>query len=343
MAKSDRIELEEGFLAEAGWATAQRLPIAGDASGRSYKRLIEHDGKTAILMDAPREAGEDVAPFVRIARHLLSLGLSAPRILSSDESHGFLLLEDLGDTLFAKVIETDGCQEKPLYSCAVDVLISLHQHGPSIGVPTYTPELMGERASLAALWYLRGSEETDEVEDVAGEIEQSCGRLVEKLAPETSVLALRDYHAENLIWLPDRNGVARVGLLDFQDAMAGHPAYDLVSLLEDARRDVTPSVRAELLERYRVARQLPGGEFEAACAVLGAQRNLRILGVFARLSMLYGKPTYVGLIPRVWAHLQRNLAHPELGLLAEAVRRLPEPTTERLTRLREKCGTCQTR
>ena len=155
------------------------------------------------------------------------------------------------------------------------------------------------------------------------------------------VLALRDFHAENLIWLPERDGAARVGLLDFQDAFAGHPAYDLVSLLEDARRDVAPEVREAMVTHYIAGSGTDAAAFRTAFATSGAQRNLRILGVFARLSMHFGKPQYVALIPRVWAHLQADLADPALADLRDFLDGvLPAPDPDRLERIRSLCGTC---
>jgi hypothetical protein len=157
------------------------------------------------------------------------------------------------------------------------------------------------------------------------------------------VLALRDFHAENLVWLPDRAGVARVGLLDFQDAEAGHPAYDLVSLLKDARRDLAPGLEQEMIDRFLSRTGCDPERFAAAYAALGAQRNLRILGVFARLSMHFGKPHYVDLIPRVWAHLTASLRHPALAPLARRVADdLPEPTPDILASLKEQCATVPT-
>ena len=162
-------------------------------------------------------------------------------------------------------------------------------------------------------------------------------------AAEMSALVLRDYHAENLIWLPGRNGTARVGLLDFQDAARGHPVYDLVSLLKDARRDLAPGLEARMIDRFLDRSGMAPDAFHAAYATLGAQRNLRILGGFARLSMHYGKPSYVDLIPRVWRHLQDSLAHPALATLAKVVNEdLPPPDPNLLQTLKDQCGTVPT-
>lgn len=329
------------FLSAAGWGAARRAPLAGDASLRRYERLVAAGGATAVLMDADPATGEDVRPFLRIARHLAALGLSAPRILAEDAAQGFLLLEDLGDDLYARVAERHPDTEPELYAAAAGVLGRIHAAPPPPSTPAYDTAAMLPLALLALDWYLPGATGTE----AAGAVrDEAALRLAEALerhaAPARPVLVLRDFHAENLIWLPGRDGPARVGLLDFQDARSGHPAYDLVSLLEDARRDVAPAARAAARTAFLEATGGSAADLDAALAVLGAQRNLRILGVFARLSLHFGKPGYVALIPRVWGHLAGDLAHPALAPLAAVLRPiLPEPTPARLARLRELCGT----
>ena len=331
-----RAALRDALLDRAGWGSARAEPLAGDASLRRYERLRRGE-EAAVLMDAPPDAGEDVRPFLAIARHLAELGLSAPRVLAADEGAGFLLLEDLGDDLYARLLSrSDEGLERALYQAAVDLLAELHRHPAPAGIAAYGPEVMADRAALAWRWYRRGV--AGDAGDAAG-AERAVRDMLEQLAPETDVLVLRDYHAENLLWLPEREGVARVGLLDFQDALAGHRAYDLVSLLEDARRDVAAALREAMIARYIAATGLDEASFRAAAAALGAQRNLRIIGVFARLSMHYGRPRYVDLIPRVWAHLGRDLDHPWLEPLRRVAATLPEPTPERLARLKELCAT----
>ena len=331
------------FLQGAGWGGAERMALAGDASSRRYERLHQGPrGATAILMDAPPDRGVATAPFVSIARSLAAFGLSAPAILAWDETEGLILLEDFGDDLVARISATDPEREPTLYAAAVDTLVALHAHPVPAGVPPYAHDDMAGRAALAALWYLPGATGRS---DIAGaqRLTDEVRRSLAALAPGHDVLALRDYHAENLVWLPDRDGVRRIGLLDFQDAMAGHPAYDLVSLLEDARRDVNPTLRAAMLQRYIDATGKDPDTFAAACATLATQRNLRILGVFARLCLHYGKPQYVDLLPRVWSHLQRDLGHPGLGTLRTLVAELlPEPAPECLERIKEGRGTWPT-
>jgi aminoglycoside/choline kinase family phosphotransferase len=329
---TDRTDLANSFLAATPWADARRAPLAGDASNRRYERLT-HQGATAVLMDAPPEKGEDVRPFVRIARHLRDQGLSAPEILAEDSEHGFLLLEDLGDDLFARVIPRQPDLERPLYECATDLLVALHD-APLPELDRYGPRLMAEMAGLALSKYRSGIL-GDHDPDLQKRFENQFEDILRLTVRGDAVLVQRDSHAENLLWLPEREGVARVGLLDFQDARAGHPAYDLVSLLQDARRDVPAGIEMQMIDRYIAATGADDHGFRTAYTVLGVQRNLRILGVFARLSLEYGKPHYVDLIPRVWAHMIRGLEHPALAPVADMIRAaLPAPSAENLDRLR---------
>jgi len=337
---ADRAAQIDSFIATAGWALADVSGLAGDASNRRYLRLRMPDtGTTAVLMDAPTDRDEDVRPFVHIAQHLLSLGLSAPGILAQDEEAGLLLLEDLGDDLFARVLERTPTLGDQLYSSATDLLAELHKSPPPGDLPAYDPSVMTPLAALAFDWYLTGvtgSENPEAKSAFCAVLEP----LLARHASDADVLIQRDYHAENLLWLPGRNGIARVGLLDFQDAAKGHRAYDLVSLLQDARRDVPPATEAAMLSRYITATGQNQDRFRTAYHLLGAQRNLRIIGVFARLCLRDGKAHYVDLLPRVWALLQRDLAHPALAPLRDTIDGiLPHPTPEILTGLKEKCAT----
>ncbi len=324
------------FLIAAGWGQATRQPLAGDASARRYERLAGKQG-FSVLMDAPPISGESVARFARMARWLRNCGFSAPEILAEDDAAGLLLLEDLGDDLLARLIAADPSREAPLYAEITDFLLALHRHpAPDFLLPLDGPAL-AELTRLAPEWYLPGigAKPNAAASEVPGLIEAAyC-----KLNDQTPVASLRDFHAENLLWLPGRVGPARLGLLDFQDAVATHPAYDLVSALQDARRDVMPAVEATERARYTRAKGLEQGRFLAIYALLGAQRSLRILGVFARLCMVAGKPHYVDLMPRTWAYIERNLAHPDLADLAAAIHAaLPAPTPERLERIKGQCG-----
>ena len=325
------------FLASTPWSDAQIHFLAGDASNRKYYRLTR-GGQTAILMDAPPDKGEDVRPFMRIAQFLTEHGFSAPIIHAEDKTHGFLVLEDLGDDLFARVIAAQPMHENKLYTCATELLVRLHETHPPEGLESYTPETMGEMSILAVDWYATNSKTVDPDERTLFHKAIVDGLTLH--APECDVLIQRDYHAENLLWLPERAGVAQVGLLDFQDAMLGHRAYDLVSLLQDARRDVPPAIERMMLDHYIAAAKQDRETFERAYYWLGVQRNLRILGVFARLCIRDGKAGYIPLIPRVWAYLERGLKHPSLAKLRDHVQQsLPQPTPEILSKLTEKCAT----
>ena len=333
-----RQEAKRAFIEQAGWGSAEIRFLAGDASNRRYDRLTGTDGSTAVLMDAPPEKGEDVRPFLRIATFLRENGLSAPCIHAADEAQGFLMIEDLGDRVFAREItQNPGC-ENTLYEAATDVLTRLHRCQPPALEP-YTSPVTVPLAALAFEWYQSGAAGETDI-GAKAEFAESFGAAIQPFDGHATVLVQRDYHAENLLWLPERDGPARVGLLDFQDAMLGHPVYDLVSILQDARRDVPPDIEARMKARFLRQNPQDRDAFDAAYAVMGAQRNLRILGVFARLCMRDGKAHYVDLIPRVWSHIQTNLAQPSLrdikGLLTKV---MPAPTPENLARLRSKCAT----
>ncbi len=311
---ADRDALIEGFLARAGWHDARRAPLAGDASFRRYER-IHHGDRRAVLMDAPPEH-EDVRPFVAVARYLSSLGLSAPEILAADEDSGLLLLEDLGDDLYTRVLR-DGADEDALYAVAVDVLTVVHDRPSALAVPAYDDARLLAAAELFLDWFVPAMSGRPPPADVRAAYNAAWSEVLPLARATPQRLILRDYHADNLLWLPARAGARRCGLLDFQDATLGSVAYDLVSLLEDARRDVAPVIVARALDRYHA---LVGGDraaFEAAYAVLGAQRNTRIVGVFTRLWRRDGKARYLDLLPRVWRHLEGDLRHPAM----EPVRR----------------------
>ena len=332
---TDRRSLSEAFLAKAGWGQAERRFLAGDASDRSYDRLRRAD-ETAVLMDAPPAKGDDPATFLRVAAHLTSLGLSAPRCLAQDLENGFLLLEDLGDGLFARLVSADPTREGPLYKAATEVLLTLQASPALPDLPNLTAGDWAEAACFALDWYRKAIVGDAGDRDLFRDVLQD---LIVAHADGPRVMILRDYHAENLLWLPERDGVARVGLLDFQLAQMGQPAYDLVSLLQDARRDVSRETAADML-RWFQERTGAGPEFGASFAVLGAQRALRILGVFVRLGLVAGKPGYLRLIPRVWGQLQANLAHPVNAPLQRlCARLLPAPTSEILARIGDRCPT----
>ncbi|GHF02264.1 aminoglycoside phosphotransferase [Aliiroseovarius zhejiangensis] len=325
------------FLASAGWQSATMSPITGDASARVYQRLFHpKTQQTAILMDASPDRAGSSAPFLAVAEYLKQAGLSAPVVFAHDIATGFLLLEDLGDDLFANVITNDPSQERPLYEAAVHVICHLHDH-PNPELPPLGPAQMAQATDLAFLHYRKTpraqlSADAAEAMDV---LRDMLARL-----DDFNKVSLRDYHAENLIWLPQRSGIARVGLLDFQDAVLTHPAYDLMSLIRDARRDVSPAIADHLITMFCQINGHDETRFRAEAALISAQRNLRILGIFARLSRVMGKPQYVDLIPRVWANLQTDLSHPSLSRLSAALGPLlPPPTEDFLHHLRTPCQT----
>ncbi len=324
----------DAFLAQAGWGRARREALAQDASARSYARLWG-DG-TAIFMDAPPDQPDGAADFVKVGSHLLALGLSAPTILAQDVDQGFLLLEDLGDGLFPAVIAAQPALELSLYESATDVLLHLQAHPAAPNLPHLSAQDWAEGVGLVAEWYVRAI--TGKAHGRA-EIVAALAQALTLLADGPRVMILRDYHAENLLYLPKRTGLARVGVLDFQLAQMGQPAYDLVSLLQDARRDVPRQIETAMIARFAMARGIDLAAFQASYAALGALRALRILGIFARLSTERGKTKYLALIPRVWAHLQANLSHPDLARLREVCGLfLPEPSAQALQGMRLQCS-----
>jgi aminoglycoside/choline kinase family phosphotransferase len=295
------------FLARCGWAGARVEPLAGDASFRRYFRVVD-GARSAVLMDAPPPQ-EDVRPFIGVAEWLHSVGLSAPEILARDVDHGLLLLGDFGDWRLREMLDSDPSRERELYELATDVLVHLHKHRPMDGLPAHGLPQWLEELSLFTDWYCPA---LDLSVDVAG-YRAAWTEVLEPVANDGlgPVTVLRDYHAENVMLVRGREGVRHFGLLDFQDALVGHPAYDLASVLEDARRDVPPDIERAMIDRY-IAATGSAEAFERAYWVLAAQRNTRILGVFTRLWKRDNKPHYTAFQPRMWGLLERDLARPGL-------------------------------
>ena len=284
-------------------------------------------------MDAPPETCGSQEPFLKVAAHLEGLGYSVPILLAEHKADGLLLLEDFGDGLFARILETKPELEVEAYCSAVDLLIDIARHPLKRGFPSYHHKLQSELSALSLKWYLpaaTGSDATgDQIRELRSHVEAGLA-----LVDTENVFMHRDYHAENLIWLPKREGLRRVGIIDFQDGSIGHQAYDLVSLLEDARRDLAEGLPSYLINRYADSTGLAVEQVESELAVVGVQRNLRIIGVFARLAVHDGKRHYLGLLPRVWGHLLHDLSHPVNLQLARFVRKtLPAPTSALLGRL----------
>jgi hypothetical protein len=295
------------FLAAFGWEGSEILPLAGDASFRRYFRVVNGE-RSAVLMDAP-PPHEDPRPFVAVAEWLTGRGLSAPEILALDLEKGLLLLDDFGNARLREALDSDPTRERDLYELATDVLIHLHQHPPMVGLRPHGVEQWLEELELFTDWYCPAVGVI-----VDREAYRNAWREVLELIARDGlgpVTVLRDYHAENIMLVEGRDGVSQFGLLDFQDALAGHPAYDLASVLEDARRDVTPSIERAMIDRYSSATG-HGEAFERAYWALAAQRNTRILGVFTRLWKRDNKPHYRQFQPRMWGLLERDLAQPHL-------------------------------
>ena len=289
------------FLAANGWGKADIVPVAGDASFRRYFRAVEPD-RSAILMDAP-PPHEDPRPFLDMAGWLSANGFTAPQIHGVDLDHGLVLLEDFGDVRMRETVDADPPRERALYRAAIDILVALHAREAAPVAP-YDRAVLHREADLLTEWYCPAvGIEADQAAYTA-----AWDAVFEVALSGPRVTVLRDYHAENLMLL----GADRLGLLDFQDALAGHAAYDLVSLLQDARRDVPAALETEMLTRYKAAVETDA-DFDAAYHVLGAQRNAKIVGIFTRLWQRDGKERYPALVPRVWRYLDRDLEHPALA------------------------------
>lgn len=303
-----RSEGFDAFLSSAGWDGAAIEPLAGDASFRRYFR-IRQGQRTSMLMDAPPPQ-EDVEPFLRTAQWLDANGLRAPRILAAEQERGLVLLEDFGEARMRDYLDAWPADERAVYGTAVDTLVELHRLPPgpflAYGVNEYQRE-----AKLLIDWYCPARNLYVDGASYADAWQKVLAPILPRQRPGVTVL--RDYHAENIMLL---GSLQKQGLLDFQDALNGHAAYDLVSLLQDARRDVSPDLEAEMIERYLAATGAERQDFLADYARLGAQRNAKIVGIFVRLWKRDGKPRYLALIPRVWALLERDLVHPALAPVA---------------------------
>jgi aminoglycoside/choline kinase family phosphotransferase len=341
------------LLAETGFARAERRPLAGDASTRRYERLIGPAG-TAILMIAPpssesppcpagadedarvalgwnacsRLAASRVEAFVAVAGHLQHLGFSAPRIFGVDTVNGYAVIEDLGDALYAEVLR-NGADEVGLYEAAAEVLAALHQRP----IPRWLPAPEGDawplldydrlalsvNADLFVEWLPRAMPDIRIDDAASARWERVRDNLIAQALEFPRAFTIRDYHAENLIWLPEREGVRRVGLLDFQDAVRGWRAWDFSMLLHDARRDVSPAAAQASIRRYLSQTGADEAGFAHELCVLGALNTLRILGIFSRLISRDNRPRYREFMPREWGHLARITGHPALSELRDFV------------------------
>lgn len=296
----------DSFLSEAGFGDAEISPVAGDASFRRYFRLSRPDGRSAILMDAP-PPHEDPKPFIDMASYLSGHDFHAPEVFAQDLDRGLVILEDFGDVRIREYLDDNPAAEEDIYRAAIDTLIRLRDL-ETANVPEYDEAAYLREVNLLTEWYMPAMGLAPD----SAEYEALWKEQLSVLdgARNHSVTVLRDYHAENIMLLDNGDQ----GLIDFQDALIGHPAYDLVSLLQDARRDVAPELEAEMLGYYRHQTGV-GSEFGHHYALLGAQRNIKIIGIFTRLWKRDGKQSYLDFLPRMWGLLERDLMHPQLAPL----------------------------
>ena len=316
----DRDTLIVDFLRANGWNPETSQALANDASSRRYYRL--HEGmRHAILMDAPPQK-ENIRSFTSIARHLGALGYATPKIFAEDLTNGLLLIEDFGDQTYTNVLKQEPEREGMLYALAIDVLIDLH-HRPitqvlPAGLQTYDSALLSNELLLFLDWHLPAITGSPTKDSTRKSYLAAWRDSLTLLANEPPTLVLRDFHVDNLMWLRSRNGIEACGLLDFQDAVMGPAAYDLMSLLEDARRDISSELVNTMINRYFNAfPDLDYDSFSAVFKILAAQRHAKVIGIFTRLSARDGKLTYLRHIPRVWKLLEASLKHPALTLVQE--------------------------
>lgn len=358
-----RSEALQRLLNETGFAQAERTPLAGDASTRRYERLLLPD-RRAVLMDAPpsaesapcppgatpaerralgwnasaRLAASRVEAFVAVANYLESLGLAPPQIYGADCKAGYAIIEDLGDNLYANIVG-NGVDELELYQEAARVLAHVHQAPPppsrlegadnaSWPLLDYDALALEVNADLFVEWLPRAADvQVDDATRVRWERIRDA--LIVKALGFPRTFTIRDYHAENLLWMPEREGLKRVGLLDFQDAIRGWRGWDFSMLLHDARRDVSPAAHAAAVRTYLEATGGSEAQFDRELAVLGAINTMRILGIFSRLTARDGKPRYLQFMPRVWGHLARTLEHPSLAEAKAFVEDIARPYLEK--------------
>jgi aminoglycoside/choline kinase family phosphotransferase len=361
---SEREVEKAAFLASAGLSEARREPLTGDASTRRYERLHTPGGTSLIFMDQPpalesapcppdatpaeraaagynalaRLAAGRVDAFVATAGWLREQGLSAPQIVAADAPHGLAVLEDLGDDLFARLIE-NGHDEAPLYEGAIEALVRMHAtpppavltyDGASWPLLTYDEVALATAEALFATWLPKLQPALTFDAGALAEWAEIWAPIRRRGEAGAAVFCHRDYHAENLIWLPDRTGPARVGLLDFQDALKAHPAWDMSMLLHDARKDVSPDIEERSLARYfDMKPEVDRGQFTADFHALGALNVVRILGIFSRLVVRDAKPRYAAFMPRLWGYLDRCVADPQLADLKAWMARHVPPEARR--------------
>lgn len=307
-------ELPDGiteFLGSAGWAGADIAPLAGDASFRRYFRLRNGDARAMLMYAPPPE--EDPAPFLHVAKWLSENDQRGPQIMAEDDAAGWVLTEDFGDDRMRDWLNDNPAGETGAYAAAIDALVHLHKRPAGPFAPYDMPTYLRE-ARLFTEWFCPAAGLDVDAQGFDAAWETALAPMMGRQSPGVTVL--RDYHAENIMLLePGADGTGAQGLIDFQDALVGHPAYDLVSLLQDARREVSRELEAQMLDRYLGSVEADE-HFAGDYARLGAQRNAKIVGIFTRLHRRDGKARYLDFIPRVWKAMERDLAHPELAPVA---------------------------
>ncbi|MBS0253796.1 MAG: phosphotransferase [Proteobacteria bacterium] len=298
----------DAFLKQAGWGDAAIEPLTGDASFRRYFRLRRGE-RTVMLMDSPPPE-EDPVSFLRAAEWLSGNGMRAPQILASEPERGLILLEDFGTARMRDYLDAWPADEEAVYAAAIDALVTLHKLPPGPFLD-YSLAVYQREAKIFIDWFCPAQNLYVDGAGYSAAWDEVLAPAIGRQRPPVAVL--RDYHAENIMLL---GGLGDQGLIDFQDALNGHRAYDLVSLLQDARREVSPELEAAMFDRYCRATGVDAEEFLADYCRMGAQRQAKVVGIFVRLCRRDGKPRYLDLIPRVWNALERDLAHPALAPLA---------------------------
>lgn len=336
-----RLEQQLAFVEKHGWADADLFPLPSDASTRSYIRLVK-PGASCLLMDAPAET-EKLPEYLEICEHLQRLGLRSPVVYAADTTAGLALIEDFGDATFTKAL-AEGQSEEALYLQAVDVLVHMHRAGPratAVNVPEYSMDVMLEEVGRFLLWFVPAARGRAATAAETQAFLDAWRMALSGVATDTSGFVFRDFHVDNLMIaagvcspqlsgeMCDKSAPPECGLLDFQDALKGPPAYDMASLLEDARRDITPATRATVLNHYfNACEDIARTGFLRDMALLAAQRHTKVAGLFVRLCVNDGKPVYLQHLPRVLSLLKKAMRTPELSEVSRVMEQMVPNFTE---------------